>query len=149
MVKGITTPIIKSRKEWDSTVVDLKELKVIDKNSEYSLLYSKYSPGLMMAYRDYITVRKIVREKKRIYIASKSVKPTDKQFQIEDKDTVRGEIYFSCHCIEILDTSKCKDTFISHMNLNGWIPTGAYNKLSSDQVLVPVKVSNLIKKHKQ
>eukprot|EP01080_Neovahlkampfia_damariscottae_P008906 gene8906-854_t len=118
MVKGITTPIIKLRKEWDSTCVDLKDLKVLDKETDFKLLYSKHAPGSMMSYRDYITVRKTVTTKKRICIASKSVTPSDKQYQIHDKSCVRGEIYFSAFCIDILDSSKCKVTFISHMNLN-------------------------------
>jgi hypothetical protein len=148
MLKAITSSNLTSKQEWDPTTIEIKDpLKVLDKHSGFQLLYAKHAPGNMISNRDFILVRKFVIEKNAIIFVAKSVNPSEKEFQIVDPKCVRGECIMSGHYIEILENNKCRDTYYSHVNLNGWIPTWAFNQVSSDQALVPLKIAQHVKKN--
>ncbi len=126
--------------------IDSTEL--IKKFSQHMLLYKTNTVKMHgINSRDFILFHnhQFNKEENAHYIFSLSVdnESINKKYKKDNKH-VRGEIMISGHKLKEIDENKCKIELITHVELNGFIPTIAINTLIHNDTIVIFK--KLIKK---
>ena len=126
----------------------INSTELIKKFSQNMLLYKTNTVKMYgISARDFILFHNhhFNKEENSHYIFSLSVdnESINKKYK-KDNNNVRGEIIISGHYLQELDENKCKIALITHVELNGSIPSIAINNLIHNDTVVIFK--NLIKK---
>lgn len=126
----------------------IDNIEPIKKLSQHMLLYKTNTVKMYgISARDFILFHNhhYNKQENAHYIFSLSVdnESINKKYKKDNKH-VRGEIMISGHYLQEIDENKCKIALITHVELNGFIPTIAINTLIHNDTIVIFK--KLIKK---